>query len=457
MTNTFRNNLLTIPFPCGLTISSVTSDGKFLYALQPDRKTVYKLDVCGRILCTFKLNRKYIQIHFSPTNDIFYAVSDFDKTKIFLLNQCFNEIGSVEPDVNEGPCSCVQNSELLFVGGFGTCSGSEQLTIATKNESYAADLSGNVLGKIGSSGRNFNYTAIFENNGYLYEGLESRYGPSNFVRATSIGMRNSKLQRLPQGFKVRSFFCYDGRLYAYVVKNGFHGYVAAVCTSFSDSGYAGNVIYIPDNGNEDCLAESCRNSCFPRGSTSCSSSGCVSCSGVSSNQYDFCESSVQGTQTSNESCDIDEICRIFNCLLNLCGNKNTCSSRGCSCSSCGNNDDEFCSDVSSDDCESLSCRKFKKCRCDLNPEFTGNCLPLPPCPSSAETCCNPCAPCDTSGNIVCCDPTLKVSYVGSEKCNNKNICKNIKDNILSDIFGAVKSVLKEKNISVYDEIIKLLK
>ena len=90
------SQLMTIATPCGLAVTSLTSDNEYLYALQPDRKTVYKLDTCGRILCTFKLCRKYNRIHYCGGK--FYATVSGEQTRIYTLNKCFNETGYISPD-----------------------------------------------------------------------------------------------------------------------------------------------------------------------------------------------------------------------------------------------------------------------------------------------------------------------------------------------------------------------
>ena len=420
--NSNTASLMTIPSPCGLAISSVTSDNEYLYALQPDRKTIYKLDTCGGIICVFKLQRKYTAIHFCG-NGQFFATADGERSKIYILNKCFRETGYIEPDFSDNgytdnrySCGCsTGNSGLrttLFTGPAGDCRDQNcMLTIANLYSSYASSAQGRILSHLSNSGKNQYYTAIAENNGILYEGLESRLSPQTFIRATLLSSGQTKVQRLPFGYRVRSFFCFGGRLYVFITKNSYHGYVAAVCTFINNGMLQGDIIALPDSPyDNNCCEESCS---FGR----CSSCRCgsSSCSGVSTNQTELCDNAVSGDST--EACDVDELCRLYNCLKLLCKDKgNSCGgSCGCSCGcgngchcGCGGVLGEYETSYNGGCCESgnLSCTCYPTCGCNEIATDPDNCLPLPDCPPG--TCCNPCDP--SSQNIKCCDDNLKVSF-----------------------------------------------
>lgn len=446
--NRHNSSLMTLPSPCGLALSSVTSDNEFIYALQPDRRTVYKMDACGEILCVFKLQRKYTAIHYCVYgNGRFFATADGERFRIYILSKCFREIGYIEPDISDSGmnsgcgcgcggggrsvagdgagsgCGCGGNLGLrttLFIGPAGDCSGRDNdcvLAVANLSASFAVSPSGRVLSRLGSAGRNQYYTAIAENGGILYEGLESRLSPQTFVRATLLSTGQTKVQRLPFGYRVRSFFCYGGRLYAFITKNSYHAYIAAVCTFVSGDVLGGEIIGLPESPyDNNCCEESCN---FGKHSVCVCGSGC---GGVSTNQTEMCDNAVSGDTT--ESCDVDELCRLYNCLKILCKDKkhDGCScGGGCSCGcggnhggcGCGHHDKggvmgEYETSYDGGCCENgtLSCNCYRKCRCTENDVDSENCLPLPPCPPGI--CCNPCNP--GSQNVRCSDNNLKVTF-----------------------------------------------
>lgn len=432
------SSLMTVPTPCGLAVTSVTSDNEFLYAWQPDRKTVYKMDTCGRILCIFKLSRRYSVLHYCG-NRRFYATADGERRKIYVLNGCFKEIGSIEPafdERNPDTASCRRAEYQLFVGGAGDCRDQNcMLTAATFTDCYAVTPTGRIMSKLSSAPRGSVYTAVCENNGILYEATQCTSSRSDCVRATLLSTGDTKTQRLPYGFKLRSFFCFNGYLYAYLTQNSYHGYIAAVCT-FPNNGYvAGDILDLPDDGCEcmSCYEDTCR-------SFSCScSSGCS----VSSVQTELCDNPVSGDSTEKD-CDVEELCRLYHCLKKLCGTGSRpsfgCGSGGNgSCGSCGNNGScgscgghhhrpggchhrpsgdnvfEFDAEYDGACCDSgtLSCSCYPRCRCnenDTDDDSTG-CLPLPcserypcpPCRSEAETT-------DTGSTRPCSSENLKVTY-----------------------------------------------
>ena len=406
---------MTIPSPCGLAITSVTSDNQYLYALAPDRKTVYKLDTCGRIICVFKLTQKYNRIHYCGGR--FYATVSGETTRIYVLNGCFTETEYISPDF---PCepTCTDNCSNrgcrcpgireLFIGPSGNCNeGTCMLVIATPQNSYVANSNGKILSSLSYAGRNKNYTAVAENNGILFEGLESTTSNSSYIRATLLATGQTKLQRLPCGYKVKGFFCYDRRLYAFITKNAFHAYVAAICVFVSSGVLCGEILSLPEDADcENCFDESCGCRCE---STSC---GCVS-----SNQSDFCDSAVSGDSTDGGACDcdVDELCRLFNCIKKLCKNRpsscacgscvNGCgcgygNSQGCGCA-CGDN-------TANGGCcngGTLSCTSFPQCNCNDSDADSDNCLPMPVCPDNA------CFPgCARPQSTVCSCDDLKVSF-----------------------------------------------
>jgi len=411
----YASTLLPIPSPCGLAISSVTGDGKNLYALQPDRKTVYKLDECGRIICVFKTTRRYTSIHYCGDGR-FYAVNDCTKNIIYILNKCFAEVGISRIEFPDGCNNACRNTPCgtangINIGPSGSCGDAGCIiAAATKTDSYAVTPGGRIISALGSAGQNFYYTAIAENNGILYEGLESRYGNSTYVRATLLTTGQSKLQQLPFGYRVRSFFCHGGRFYAFVTQNSYHAYVAAVCTYIYSGVLGGEIIALPDvSGSESCCEESCN---FGTNSK-CTCGAVASCGacGVSSNQTEMCNNAVSGESTENTDCDVDELCRLFNCIKKLCsGNScNQCGSNTCGCGTqngCGNvNGGQCCPDGT------LNCTCFPTCECD-NTDVGGiTCLPLPPCPPCEP--CVPCEPCSSQQPTRCCgDGNLKISLGG---------------------------------------------
>lgn len=397
---------MTIPSPCGLSVTSVTSDNMYLYALQPDRKTVYKLDVCGRIICVFKVSRRYDSIY-SCGNGRFYATAYGERNRIYILSRCFNETGYIEPETQNtnscicnscGNSSCANAVNTLFIGPSGSCTDTSScmLTVADLYNSYIVSSAGRTIAHIGSAGRNLYYTAIGENNGILYEGLESRVSSQTFVRATVLDSGQTKVQRLPFGYRVRSFFCYGGRLYAYITKNSFHGYVAAICTFLCNGTLCGDIIGLPDSPYDtNCCEESCNFG-------ACSSCGCgtTSCScGVSSNQTEMCSNNVAGESTdTSETCSIDELCRIYNCIRALCKDRGECGVCGTGTGGCGNSCTGGCSGCVSGStagasgcCDgNLSCKCYPTCNCSENGGVgSENCLPLPPCEFN-NPCCEPC-------------------------------------------------------------------
>ncbi len=417
-------SFLTIPSPCGLAISSVTSDGEFLYALQPDRKTVYKLDVCGRIICIFKLSRRYTSLHYC-SNGRFYATSENEPNRIYILNRCFAETGFIEPDFSASNCSCNCTSQsvcgntrrLLFIGPAGDCNDTNcMLTVATATTAYAADQNGRLLANLSSAGRNNSYTAIAENGGILFEGLESTSSPQTYIRATLLSTGQTKVQRLPYGYRIRSFFCYGGYLYVFFTKNSFRGFVAPICLFVSNGVLCGEIIALPESPyDSDCADESCNCTCL------CKCTACDS-SHVSSNQTGMCsDSSVSGDSTTDD-CNIDELCKLFNCIKKLC--KTNCSSNnagcacGCSCNNgcygggsngcvngctngCGNSCVSGCNTGNCCCSGNLNCSCFPQCTCADSDIGGDSCLPLPACPQNP--CCEPCPPCDnsaaTNGNL----------------------------------------------------------
>lgn len=404
---------MSIPSPCGLAITSVTSDNNYLYALQPDRKTVYKLDVCGRIICVFKLTRRFSGIHYCGGR--FYAVSN-SGSPIYILNKCFSEIGSFSTELpadNNCALLCGSNAVRggLFIGPSGTCVDTDCiLTVATCTALYIITPSGRIISRSGFAGNRLYYTAVAENNGILYEGLESRTSEQNFVRATLISTGQSKLQRLPYGYRVRSFFCYGGRFYAFITKNSYHAYVAAVCTYIYDDMLGGEIIALPDTSASDsCCEESCNFGKHSKCTCGSTCASCSQCSGISSNQTEMCDNAVSGESTDTTDCDITELCRIFNCIKKLCGNVGGCNSCGncncnntAGCTSCGNTTGACCPNGT------LNCTCFPQCDCDDSDIGGIGCLPLPPCPPT----CIPCPPCETCAESACvkgCDGNLKLS------------------------------------------------
>ncbi|MBE6571360.1 MAG: hypothetical protein E7656_03880 [Ruminococcaceae bacterium] len=407
--NVQGSSFLAIPSPCGLKISSVTSDGEYLYALQPDRKTVYKLDVCGRIICVFKLPRRYTGLHYCRQGR-FYATAE-NCSRIYILNKCFSQIGFVEPDFSPCSCSCTctagtcgARQENIFVGPSGDCEGNScLLAVANSTNAYASDSNGRLIANLASAGRNNVYTAIGENNGILYEGLESTKSAQTYIRATLLSTGSVKVQRLPYGYRIRSFFCYGGYLYAFFTKNSFHAYVAPICTFISNGTICGEIIPIPDSPyDSDCTDESCGKRC----DTAC---GCTTC-GVSSNNSNLCpDSSVSGDSTGND-CDVEELCKLFNCIKKLCKGSscgNTCGNCGgnCGCSSCVSGDSTAggCCDGN------LNCSCFPTCSCTDSDTGGENCLPLPPCPNTV--CCE--EPAQTSGARSTAD-SPKVSFASGK-------------------------------------------
>ncbi len=384
-------SMMIIPAPCGLAISSVTSDGQYLYALQPDRKSVYKLDRCGRIICVFNTGKKYTSIS-AYANGRYYAVAEGERYKIYILNSCFHEIGAIEPDVSSCSCfcgvtfgTCGARNNALFVGPHGSCrefGTSGTLTFANTDESFSLSMSGSVSSRLGSAGRNLNYTAIGENRGILFEGLESTVSSQTFIRATLLSTGATKVKRLPFGYKVRSFFCFCGRLYAFVTKNSYHGYVLPVCVFESCGMLCGEIIGLDESPYEtSCCEESCN---FGRRSCCTCGSGGASCSVSSIGSENYCDTQVSGDSTDNCECDVNELCRLFNCLKKLCKDNN-CS---CGCG-CGNN---VGGSVSGTPCcdGTLSCQSFPKCCCcenDTDIGGIGSCLPLG-CEYNNNCCCN---------------------------------------------------------------------
>lgn len=383
--NVQGSSFLALPSPCGLAISSVTSDGEFLFALQPDRKTVYKLDVCGRIICVFKLSRRYTGLHYCPQGRFFATAENC--AGIYILNKCFAQVGFVEPNFSACPCggncgvqACAARQENVFVGPSGDCgTASCLLTVANKTNAYASDAGGRLIANIANAGRNNEYTAIAENNGIVYEGLESTKSAQTYIRATQLSTGYAKVQRLPYGYKVRSFFCYGGYLYAFFTKNSFHAYLAPICTFIANGTLCGEILPLPDNPFEgDCTDESC-------GLGGNSASCCTGC-GVSSNNSALCpESSVSGDSTEND-CDVQELCKLFNCIKRLCKNTscgNVCGDCGgnCGCKNCvsGDNTAGGCCNGN------LNCTCFPTCACTETDVGGESCLPLPPCPNTV--CC----------------------------------------------------------------------
>ena len=187
--------MMTIPAPCGLAITSVASDNMYLYALQPDRKTVYKLDVCGRIICIFKLSRRYESIYICGNGRIFATVAG-EKNKIYTLSRCFSESGYIYPsfpcscncgNVMNG-CGCNQNYGGITIGPSGNCNDTQScmFTAASGESAYILSADGRIISNVGTAGRNLVYTAIGESDGVLYEGLESCIYSQTFVRATVL-------------------------------------------------------------------------------------------------------------------------------------------------------------------------------------------------------------------------------------------------------------------------------
>lgn len=443
------SSLMTVPAPCGLAVTSVTGDNEYLYAWQPDRKTVYKMDACGRILCIFKLSRRYSTLHYCG-NRRFYAPVEGERRRIYVLNSCFKEIGSIEPDFDvrdPNPNSCRRVEHRVFVGGAGDCRDNNcMLTAATLTDCYAITPSGRILDKLSTAGRGSFYTAVCENNGILYEATECGSSRSNCVRATLLSTGDTKTQRLPYGFKVRSFFCFNGYLYAYITKNSYHGYIAAVCT-FPNNGYiVGDILDLPEDGCEcgSCAEDSCRG----MGSCSCG----VSCTSVSTVQTELCDNPVSGDSTEKD-CDVDELCRLYHCLKKLCrngrpsfgcGNGGAC---GGSCSSCGgscggsggcghhrpghrpppsgDNVFEFDAEYDGACCSegTLSCSCYRRCRCNENEADDDNtCLPLP-CPDRYP--CAPCPPCNESGNTGS-GGAGSVRPCGTENVRVNYSCKDVR-------------------------------
>lgn len=434
MKSTVSSRFMTVPAPCGLAVTSVTGDGEYLYALQPDRKTVYKLDVCGRILCTFKIARRYLSLHYCG-NRRFYATAEREGRRIYVLSNCFREIGAIEPpfdDRTENGASCRRAAPQLFVGGAGDCGDNDcMLTAATRNDCYAVTPNGRIVERLSSAGRERTYTAVCENNGILYEALESRTTALSCVRATLLANGENKVKHLPYGYRVRSFFCHGGYLYVYFTKNGYHGYIAAVCTFASNGTLAGDLFDLPDDGGcdgEDCRWESCRGF-----SDSCGSGSY----GVTSLQTDLCDNAVGGdsTETGNgngSDCDSEELCRLYRCLKKMCrpnrppmtggGCGGSCGGNGSCGGSCGNRpyppfgndfDNDFEVDYDGGCCENgtLSCSRYPRCRCNEN-DVSGDsesCLPLPcpdvfPCPPARHT------TAATENAVPCSTDGLKVSY-----------------------------------------------
>ena len=368
---------LTLPSPCGLAISSVTSDGEFLYALQPDRKTIYKLDVCGRIVCTFTLSRKYISIHFCSGK--FYALAEGDCKRVYILNKCLREISSASPDFST-PCTSCRTSSCCStasatLGPAGECTSTScMITIAKNGTAYVADGNIRIIATLASA-NNGTYTAIAENNGVLFEAIQKNDGCGDVVRATLLSDGQSKVQRLPNGIKIRSFFCYGGYLYAFFTKNSFHGFIAPICTFIANGNLCGEIVPVPDDDSSlSCALQSCGNTC------GCTCSTCAST--VSSNQTEMCSGVVSGDSTDSNDCDVTELCRLFDCIKRLCKN-NGCAGNSCSCGSCGCNS---CVSGGSSGCANgnLSCSCYPKCDCDCSGGDVGgdSCLPLPPCPQS---------------------------------------------------------------------------
>lgn len=391
------NSFLPIPSPCGLPITSVTSDNTYLYALQPDRKTIYKLDACGRIICVFKTKRKYISIHYNPTG-MFFAVSECDKYKLYILNNCFEETGSIETNI---PCnSCMQGTgstcrtgcgcvtNRLFVGPFGCSTPDGLMTVADLYTAASVNTSGRTVSVLGEAGRNLYYTAVAQKDGILYEGLESRVSSQTYIRATLLSNGMTKVQRLPFGIRVQSFFCYGGVVYAFITKNSYHAYVAAICT-FVNNGYlCGEILAIPESPYEDSC---CEQSCALGGCHSnctCSGGCSTGCGCVSTNN---CESCVGGTDTENNDCDVEELCRIFNCLKRLCKKHPGCSCNDGSCGCGGNNCGSACGgNCTNGDCDgTLNCTCFPRCKCEPTQSGGATCLPLPGC-NYNNNCCPPC-------------------------------------------------------------------
>jgi len=392
--NNRYNTLMSIPSPCGLSISSVTSDGQYLYALQPDRRTVYKLDVCARVICVFKTTRKFLSIYYCGGR--FYAVAESERTRIYLLSPCFNEQGYIEISFPQNITqTCCQgafcnspSTELIFIGPVGNCNDSDcMLAVANLAYSYIASDRGRIISQLSNAGQNLYYTAIAENSGILYEGLESTVSSQTFIRATLLSTGQTKVQRLPFGYRVRGFFCYGGVLYAFITKNGFHAYVAAICTFVSSGILGGEILSLGESPNDtSCCEESCNfGPCNSK--CNCTSAGCTSCSGVSSNQTEMCNNAVSGDSTENTDCNIDELCRIFNCIKNLCENSN-----------CKNNNTVSGCNTNGNCCETgnLNCTCFSQCCCSDNAVSGDNCLPLPVCPPFV-----PCEPSVQNNNCNC--------------------------------------------------------
>lgn len=369
---------MSVPSPCGLAISSVTSDGRFLYALQPDRKTVYRLDLCANILCTFKTSRKYLSIHYCGGK--FYAVAEGDGTRIYVLSHCFNETGSFEVTICERTVPSRSSwcnspaTQLLFIGPFGECNNAEcMLTLSGRHELFLASTNGRLVSRLSDSGRKLTYTAVAENSGILYEGLESTVSSQTFIRATLLSTEQTITHRLPFGYKVKGFFCHGGVLYAFITKNSFHAYIAAVNTFVSGGILGGEIISIPESrGETSCCEESC--DFGPRNSKCGCNSACCSCSGVSSDSTQFCESAVSGDSTNGAECDISELCRLFNCL------KKYCKENGCSCSNgtctLGTTTGGCCNSGN------FTCSCFPQCCCNEAAVCPESCLPQPILPES---------------------------------------------------------------------------
>lgn len=437
MINNTSPRLLSLPTPCGIALSSVTSDGRYLFALQPDKRVVYKLDSCARIICTYKICRRFTGITYC--DGLFYAVCDGDSNRIYTLNSCFREIGSFVPSLFSPynlPLGVSQST--LSIGPYGSCEGGccSSLAVASLTDAFSVNGEGSVISRLSSSGRNLYYTAIAVNNGIVLEGLESRSSSQTFVRAFDPCDGSSRTVRLPQGYRLRSFLCFDGRPYAFITKNGFHGYIAAVCVSKNGSEICGSIIELPGNVDGECCEESCnvRNLFGRNGGCSCGSVSCSACEGASSNQ-----SQVQSETTGNAECDIDELCRIYNCIKNLCQQYDSqgvcgCSTGNCSCNSnCNNNcncNNSTCT-CCTNGCGKQEC--YPQCPCDEGEVSPENCLPLPSCPQNS---------CNSACNCTC--DCLKVCFDGmtteaqSENCGCSLSPCDISKMTLGDLLRLIK-------------------
>ena len=110
---------------CECLFKGITCDSRHIYLTCPSRSEIVKLDKCFVRKNVITVCKPYTSICFDEYNNCFWALSVKDRSKIYKLDYCFDEIDCMSIRIDECPCiqlsgvTCKDCCTLIVCGNIG--------------------------------------------------------------------------------------------------------------------------------------------------------------------------------------------------------------------------------------------------------------------------------------------------------------------------------------------------